>query len=59
MVLWQRMRARYGHDIVQFWDRQKDALASKINLSCPGKVNLYNVNMWGVDKMDTLLGFYR
>ena len=43
---------------VQRWDRTKGN-QTKVTVPCPGLVRFYNSNMGGVDKMDSLLGFYR
>ena len=43
---------------VQRWDRSK-MKQTKETVPCPGLVQFYNTNMGGVDKMDSLMGFYR
>ena len=43
---------------VQRWDRSKE-LAQKISVQAPNIVTSYNKNMGGVDKMDSLIAFYR
>ena len=40
------------------WDRSLPVMA-KLQVQCPNAVKTYNTNMGGVDKMDSLLGFYR
>ncbi|CAL4160674.1 unnamed protein product [Meganyctiphanes norvegica] len=42
----------------QRWNSSEDNYL-KATVQCPSIVSLYNSNMGGVDKMDSLLGFYR
>ena len=42
---------------IRRWDRSQKPAVHEI-IECPAQIMLYNKNMGGVDKMDSLIGFY-
>ena len=44
-------------ETIRRWDRSQKPAVHEI-IECPAQIMLYNKNMCGVDKMNSLIGFY-